>query len=197
MSHITLEQAKTMITPEAMAKLHEVVEAKPDIDTSHKVNNDIIMTALCKAVGEGVIRPSAINERLQKLLNSETNTVSQSKLTEILQSVRRVQPNMICKVTLTDVEFRELKTWTYSDHANFLNMFADVLNIYDITPGDVRKKLTETLKPTIVNNVSQLVSKYYKSDPIERAGMVVSVSTVQRLVNMSGGILFAEFIEET
>lgn len=196
MSQLSLEEAKKMLSQSAIDKLHEVVESKPFIDTSHKVNNDIIMNALCKAVGEGIIKPNAINERLQKLLNSETNTVSQSKLTEILQSIRRVQPTMVCKVRLLDSEFRELNTWVYADSANFLKMFAEVLYYYDITPGDVRKKLTQTLKSTIVNNVSQLVSKYYKSDEIERAGMVVSVSTIQRLVNMSGGILQAEFVEE-
>lgn len=192
---MTLQESKALMTDAAMSKLHEVVEAKPFIDTSHKVNNDIVMTALCKAVGEGVIKPSAINERLQKLLNSETNTVSQSKLTEILQSIRRVQPNMICRIRLLDTEFRVLREWDYVDSANFLRMFAEVLTYYEITPSDVRKKLTETLKSTIVNNVSQLVSKYYKSDEIAREGMVISVSTVQRLVNMSGGILQAEFIE--
>lgn len=193
---ISLQDAKQMIDSNSIAKLHEIVETKPLVDTSHKVNNDILMTALCKAVNEGVIKPHALNERLVKLLNSETNTISQTKLTEILQSLRRVHPSMKCIVTMMDVEMSPLMTWVFEDQVNFLDMFGDVLQYYKITPSDVRRKMVETLKSTIVNNVSQLVSKYYKTNEIERQGMVVSVSTVQRLVNMSGGILVAEFCEE-
>jgi len=192
---MTVEEAKNMINREAMEKLHSVVEVKPIVDTSHKINNDILMTALCKAVNENIIRPEALNERLCKLLNSETNSISQTKLTEILQSLRRVHPSMHCTITMTDIEFRPLLEWTYETEANFLQMFGDVLQYYKITPTEVRRKMVATLKSTIVNNISQLVSKYYKSSDIERAGMVVSVSTVQRLVNMSGGILTAEFKE--
>jgi hypothetical protein len=192
---MTLEEAKTMINPDALSKLHDVVEVKPIVDTSHKVNNDILMTALCKAVNENIIRGEALNERICKLLNSETNSISQTKLTEILQSVRRVQPNMCCIVTMQNVEFQTIMEWRFDTEANFLHMFGDVLQYYQITPADVRKKMVATLKSTIVNNVSQLVSKYYKSSEIERAGMVVSISTIQRLVNMSGGMLVASFEE--
>jgi hypothetical protein len=56
--------------------------------------------------------------------------------------------------------------------------------------------MTKTLKPTIVNNVSQLVSKWRKSSDEDRAKMVISVTTIQRLVNMTGDILMAEFYEK-
>ena len=192
---MTLQEAKSMMTAQSLEKLHDVVEVKPIVDTSHKIHNDILMTALCKAVNEGVIKPAALNERLIKLLNSETVTISQSKLTEILQSVQRVQPKMMCVVTMADLEFRTIAQWVFADCANFIPMFGEVLQYYHITPSDIRKKMVETLKPTIVNNVSQLVSKFYKANEIERDGMVVSISTIQRLVNMSGGILTAEFKE--
>lgn len=194
---MTLEDAKSLMSDDALKKLHDVVEVKPIVDTSHKIHNDILMTALCKAVNEGVIKPSALNERLIKLLNSETITISQSKLTEILQSVQRVQPRMVCVVTMQNLEFHELMSWKFKDSANFISMFGEVLQYYRITPSDIRKKMVDTLKSTIVNNVSQLVSKYYKADEIERQGMVVSISTIQRLVNMAGGMLTAEFKEES
>ena len=56
--------------------------------------------------------------------------------------------------------------------------------------------MTTTLKSTIVNNVSQLVSKFYKSTEEEQNKMIISISTIQRLVNMSGGCLTAEFYED-
>jgi len=192
---MTLQEAKSMMTQASLEKLHDVVEVKPIVDTSHKIHNDILMTALCKAVNEGVIKPQSLNERLIKLLNSETVTISQSKLTEILQSIQRVQPKMICVVTMTDLEFRKTGEWVFVNYANFIPMFGEVLQFYHITPADIRKKMVETLKPTIVNNVSQLVSKYYKANDVERDGMMVSITTIQRLVNMSGGILTAEFKE--
>lgn len=193
---MTLEEAKAMMSESSLQKLHDVVEVKPIVDTSHKLHNDILMTALCKAVNDGTIKTAALNERLVKLLNSETITISQTKLTEILQAIHRVQPKMVCVVTMQDLEFRTLLEWKFYDSANFNSMFGEVLQFYRITPADIRKKMVETLKSTIVNNVSQLVSKYYKANEIERQGMVISISTIQRLVNMSGGMLTATFKEE-
>jgi hypothetical protein len=198
MNIMTLDEAKSMMSQEAMNKLHEVVEVKPDIDFSHKVNNDILMTALCKAVGEGVIKPAALNDRLVKLLNSDTNTISQSKLTEILESIHKVQPGILCEVTMisADLDMKFIMSWGFYDEpVNFLHMFHDVLTYWNITPAEIRQKMTATLKPTIVNNVSQLVSKYYKSSPEDRQKMIVSISTIQRLVNMENAILKAEFLD--
>lgn len=192
---ITLEDAKSMVSKETLSKLHAIVETKPVVDTSHKVNNDILMTALCKAVAEGVIKGSSLNDRLTKLLNSETNTISQSKLSEILQILNKNQP-IVCVVTLYSPDMRPIDTWQF-DHQNevcFLEMFASVLNRFQITPTEVRQKMTTTLKPTIVNNVSQLVSKYGKSSDEDRKKMVISISTIQRLVNMTGHIMMAEFV---
>ena len=76
-----------------------------------------------------------------------------------------------------------------------MGIFAEVLRYWDITPTDVRKKMTQTLKETIVNNVSQTVSRFYKATPEERAKMRISITTIHRLVNMEGGILTAEFVD--
>ena len=101
---MNIAEAKAMFSPEAAAKLHEIVDVKPEIDFSKKVNNDILMTAFCKAVTNGTIKESSLNDRLVKLLNSETNTISQSKLEEILKIIRRNQPQMVCIVTMEDVD---------------------------------------------------------------------------------------------
>lgn len=194
---ITLDEAKNMVSRDSISRLHEIVETKPIVDTSHKVHNDIIMASLCKAVAEGVIKPGSLNDRLIKLLNSETNTISQSKLTEILRIIRSNQPNMVCRVTLKESDMRDVMCWTFDTDVCFLEMFDFVLRQYDITPTEIRQKMVATLKPTIVNNVSQLVSKYNKSSDEERQRMVISISTIQRLVNMAGRILVAEFVDET
>lgn len=193
---LTLDEAKAMLTKENLEHLHDITTVKPDIDFSHKVNNDIIMAALCKAVADEVIKPLSITERLAKLLNSETNTISQSKLEEILCSIHNFQPDIKCCVTVYDHDMIPKHEWEFSDKVSFLPMFDWVVNNYNITPVDIRKRLTQTLKTTIVNNVSQLVSKWRKSSLEERASMVISITTVQRLVNMTGDILQAEFYEK-
>ena len=197
---MTIEEARSMMSQDALNKLHEVVDVKPVIDFSKKVNNDILMTAFCKAVMDDVIKPSSLNERLVKLLNSETNTISQSKLKEILDIVHEHQPNICCCISMDDYDGIDViprYDWVYKDNdVNFVVPFRTVLNFYQITPADIRRKMTETLKSTIVNNVSQLVSKFYKSTEEEQNKMVISISTIQRLVNMSGGSLTAEFYED-
>lgn len=197
---MNIQEAKAMLSPEAMEKLHEVVDIRPVIDISKKVNNDILMTAFCKAVIEEVIKPSSLNDRLVKLLNSETNTISQSKLKEILDIVHEKQPNICCAIMMDDYDGMDViprYDWVYKNNdVNFVIPFRTVLNFYNITPSDVRRKMTTTLKSTIVNNVSQLVSKFYKSTEEEQNKMIISISTIQRLVNMSGGCLTAEFYED-
>lgn len=195
---MTIDEAKGMMTPAATSKLHEIVEAKPSVDSSHKVNNDILMAAFCKAVSTGVIKQTSLNARLIKLLNSETNTISQSTLGEILSIVREKQPNISCQVTMSDSipDLKVLMNWGFCDSdVSFIQMFADVLKYWQITPADVRHKMTETLKETIVNNVSQTVSRFYKATKEEREKMVISITTIHRLVNMNGGVLTAEFVD--
>ena len=195
---MNIEEAKALLTPQAVENLHSIVDVKPTIDFSKKVNNDILMTAFCKAVNDGVIKDTSLTDRLVKLLNSETNTISQSKLQEILEIVHKKQPYVRCVVRFEDViedmEIRLVSERVYKDgEITFNSLFEDVLIYYHISPSDIRQKMTETLKATIVNNISQLVSKYYKSTKEEQQKMVISISTINRLVNMSGGILTAEF----
>lgn len=195
---LTLEEAKSMITEKNLENLHEITTIKPDIDFSHKVNSDILMTALCKAVADGTIKLESLNERVVKLLNSETNTISESKLCEIMDIIHCHQANMACCITVYDHDMIPKQEWEFTDTGSlsFLPIFDWVVMQYDITPTEIRKRMTKTLKPTIVNNVSQLVSKWRKSSDEDRAKMVISVTTIQRLVNMTGDILMAEFYEK-
>ena len=48
---ISLEEAKSMMTKDKREKLRNIVEvSKPSINFTNKMNNDIVMQALCRAV---------------------------------------------------------------------------------------------------------------------------------------------------
>lgn len=196
MSNISLEDAKAMVSPEAIERLRNVVTPKPIINMDAKVNNDIIMAALCTAVNNGVIKQTSLDDRLIKLLNSSTNTLSAVKLGSILTHIRQFQPNLACVITLMEPDMSEvIEEWCFiGPNVYFNKMFEYVIDRFDITPSIIRTKMTEMLKPTIVNNVAQLVAKYNSIETDEeKKDITISISTITRLVNMSGYLLMAEF----
>lgn len=188
---ITLEEAKAMMTEDAIENLRKVVITHPNINTERKANCDIIMQALCHAVTEEIIHPESLDDRLVKLLNAKTNTVSPSKLGEILESVRKHQPNMSCVIrVLTADDDTLIKRWVFTGpEVKFSGIFRDIIKTFEITPTTIRTKMSETLKPTIVNNIAQMVAKYQNDDEDPN----VSISTISRLVNMSGYLIYADF----
>ena len=193
--NITLEQAKAMMTKESIEKLKEVVTSHPNINMENKVNCDILMQALCRAVAEEVIIPEALDDRLVKLLNAKTNTLSPIKLGDILTHIRKHLPKMACILTMLDARDDTVRReWIFvGPEVNFTAVLGDVIKIFDITPSVVRTKMTETLKPTIVNNIAQCVAKYLNKKDNEE--MNVSITTISRLVNMSDHLLYADFKE--
>ena len=192
---ISLEEAKAMMTEDSINKLKEIVVVKPSINLEKKVNNDILMQALCRAVTEGIIHPESIDERLMKLSNSATNTLSAVKVGHILTSVRKYQPKMCCVITIMSGDMEEtLNEWIYTGpDVSFNNIFEYVVETFNITPTMVRNKMTETLKPTIVNNIAQLIAKYAVAE--DKSELTISINTISRLVNMTGNLIFAEFTE--
>lgn len=193
---MTLEEAKSMMNDKSLDKLRDVTSTRPTINMENKVNNDILMQALCRSVSEDVIHMTTLDERLIKLLNSPTNTLSQNKLIDILKHVRLYQPNIVCVISLMNADMSTtLMTWKFDeDNVKFIDIFRYVVNRFDITPALVRSKMTNTLKPTIVNNISQLISRYLNSETDEERGCIkVSINTITRLVNMMDHLLFAEF----
>lgn len=193
--NITLEQAKAMMTKESIEKLKEVVTSHPNINMENKVNCDILMQALCRAIAEEVIIPEALDDRLVKLLNAKTNTLSPIKLGDILTHIRKHQPKMACILTMLDArDDTVIREWIFvGPEVNFTGVLGDVIKIFDITPSVVRTKMTETLKTTIVNNIAQCVAKYLNKRDNEE--MNVSITTISRLVNMSDHLLYADFKE--
>lgn len=193
---ISLKDAKQMMDEESIEKLKNFVNTKPTVNMENKVNCDILMQALCRAVSEDIIHVSSLDEKIIKLLNSSTNTLSPTKLGDILSKIRIHQPNLICKISLLSQDMSQtLHVWTYTGPVvKFNNIFETVVNEFNITPSIVRNKMTATLKPTIVNNVSQLLSRYENSE--DRESINISINTITRLVNMEDHLLFAEFVEE-
>lgn len=191
---MTLEEAKNLMSESSLEKLRSVVAQHVDIDVSKKVNNDLIMTALCTAVVlDGKIKPESIDDRLLKLLNSDTNTISDSKLSDIMHSIHETQRYITCIVTLMNNEFEKINEWILYEDFRFNEIFEFILNYYKITPQLIRSQMITTLKPTIVNNIGQLVSKYQQSTPEEKQKIHISITTINRLVTMSGGILNVTF----
>jgi hypothetical protein len=88
-----------------------------------------------------------------------------------------------------------LETWTFTGPRVYFNkIFEYVINRFEITPSLVRSEMVKMLKTTIVNNVAQLVAKYQSLETDdEKRAITISISTITRLVNMSGNILTAEF----
>ena len=194
---MNLEEAKKLMTPTAMQNLRHTISNEEKIDMSKKVNGDPIMVALCKAVNENIIQISSLSNTLVKMLNSSTNTVSQSKLGEILDQVRKSQPNLICRIRLMDgTQISTIQQWTYtcSEDCKFNEMFEYVVKTFEITPSMVRERMSKLLKPTIANNIGQFVAKYETST--HKDELVVSITTIARLANIADHAIKVEFKEE-
>ena len=191
---MTIEEAKALMTEESLAKLKEVVTKEINIDLSKKVNNDLIMTALCKAVVvDKIIDPEAIDEKLLKLLASDTNTISDTKLNEIMKSIHQVQKNLYCVIEIQDTAFNEIAKWILFEDFTFNKIFEFVLEHYKVTPQDIRNNMGTVLKSTIVNNIGQLISKYQQLDEKERKQKRISITTINRIVTAMGGLVTVEF----
>jgi hypothetical protein len=190
---ITLEEAKAMMTPEAIENLKQVVISHPNINVERKANCDILMQALCRAVVDEVVLPESLDDRLVKLLNAKTNTLSPSKLGEIVDHIRKTQPKIACVIRIIDPKDDQvLNKWVFTGpNVSFSHMLGEIIRMFEITPTLVRNKMTETLKPTIVNNIAQCVAKYLNSDD----DLNVSITTISRLVNMCDHVIFADFEE--
>lgn len=191
---MTLEEAKSLMTQDALNKLKELISDKPTINTSNKANNDILMNALCRAVNENIINIDSLDDKIVKLLNAKTNTLSPSKLGYVISTIKQNQPNIVCCISLVRPPDIIINEWTYNDKdVNFTSILDYILKYFKMNPNVIRTKLGEMLKPTIVNNIAQTVAKYQNSNDTDRADINVSITTLTRLANMYEHMLFAEF----
>lgn len=197
---ISLEEAKALMSSDSINKLKEIVYAKPVVDLKQKANCDILMSALCTATTNGVIRYNSLDETIIKILNASTSTLSERKLIAALRQIQESQPYIRCIITLKSggLNPEVINEWVIdgSDKGiRLIDIFDYVVNKFNITPQIVRQKMGEMLKTTIVNNIAQLVSKYTSSTDEEKESIQVSITTISRLVNMSEHTLYAEFKE--
>lgn len=193
---ITLTEAKNMMTEDSLIKLKSFVTTRTPLNMDNKVNNDILMQALCRSVKNGIIKETSLNDKIINLLNSATNTLSQTKLIYILKQVERCQPNIKCVISLMSQDMKNVDhVWEFtSTNVDFNSIFRYIVKRFNMTPSEVRNKMKESLKPTIVNNIAQLLSRYEKCN--ELTGINVSINTIARLVNMEDQLLFADFVDE-
>lgn len=196
-SNMSIEEARALVKPEALQNLKKVISTQEKIDMSKKVNGDAIMVALCKAINENIIDIGSLSTPIVKMLNSSTNTISQSKLGEILDQVRKSQPRMVCRIKLYKGDMSEIiNNWVFTsvEDCKFNDMFEYVVQKFDITPQMVRERMSKLLKPTIANNIGQFVAKYETST--HKDELVVSITTISRLANIVDHIVKVEFKEE-
>ena len=189
---MTVEEAVNLMSDEAYEKLKEVVTVKPNIDISKKSANDILMGALCKAVLEDVIHVESLDDKIIKLLNSPTNTLSQSKLKYVLNVVHETQPRIKCIITIMTSDMKDTLfevEYHQPDAIDFMVILKWLIDKFDITPTKVRSQMN-ALKPTIVNNIAQLVSRVLNGN---LEGVTVSISTITRLVNCNDHLIYAKF----
>lgn len=195
---MTLEEAKALMQPTAVQHLNEMVSESIVIDVSKKSACDILMSALCRAVTEeGVIKKTSLNEYFIKMLNSATNTLSQTKLGDLFELLHTKQPNVVCIFTLWTPNMDDtINEWVFKTTTPTFNaMYEFIIKHFEITPQMIREKLSEKLKHTIANNVAQFALKYSMASDKERSEYVVSITTITRLVNMMGYIITCEFKE--
>lgn len=199
---MTIEEAKAMMTPEAIEKLRTLVKPEQAVKIATKLNNDILMNALCVGVENGIIQKSSLDDRLRKLLASKTNTLQEQKFLDIVNCIRVHQPDIVCNITLcanVDGALETSAEWTidgsWREDSSFFTIFEYVVKRFNITPQSVRQKLGAVLKLTIVNNVSQLIAKYLSDPKDAKDTLRVSINTITRLVNMEQHLLTASFEE--
>lgn len=192
---MTLEESKALMTPMAIESLKRTVTIQPEINISNKVNMDILMNALCNAYEQNIFHSEVYTDKLIKLLNSETSTLSQSKLEELLKDIHKVQPNIVCKISIYTAKDKLVKEWIFNgeEPVDFNCIVTFVLKYFEITPILVRNNLINVLQKTIVNNLAQLVSKYVNNEDI--SDLKMSIMNIARLVNMSKHLIYANFIE--
>ena len=194
---MTLEEAKGMMTEESLEKLKNITTTETEVKISDKINNDILMNALCKSVTNELVKKSSLNEKIIKILASSTNTLQENKFKDIVAIIRMKQPNVVCEISILSKSMNDkINAWVFKgseEDIKFNDIFKYVVDTFEITPQTVRRKLGDVLKPTIVNNVAQLIAKYLNDDI---TGVNVSINTISRWVNMEEHMIFAEFKEQ-
>ena len=177
---MTLEEAKAKMTPEALEHLNEVV-CPWDINIDKK-DCDIVMSALCSAVTNNVIKKTSLDENAVQILNSDTSTLTAPKLHDILNTIHNHQ-DIICLIFL---KYKDKKVvFNIGESINTYNTIFDwVVETCGVTSVGIRKNMMGRYKSSVINNIAQLVPKH-RVNPNEP----ISIKNVTRIFTSYGGTI--------
>ena len=177
---MTIEEAKALMTPQALEHLNEVV-CPWEIDIEKK-DCDIVMSALCKAVEENVVKITSLDENTVQILNSDTSTLTAQKLKDALTAIRHHQ-DMICLIFL---KYHDNKVVfdIGDDVVTYNGIFDWVIKTCDVTSIGIRKNMSGKYKASVINNIAQLITKHH-TNPDEP----ISIKNITRIFTSYGGII--------
>lgn len=177
---MTIEEAKALMTPEALEHLNEVV--CPWEINIEKKDCDIVMSALCRAVTTNVVKKTSLDANTVQILNSDTSTLTAQKLKDALTAIRKHQ-DVICLIFL---KYKDEKVVfdIGDDIVTYNGIFDWVIKTCGVTSIGIRKNMNEKYKASVINNIAQLVPKYHNNpnDPI-------SIKNITRIFTSYGGII--------
>lgn len=177
---MTIEEAKALMTPEALEHLNEVV--CPWEINIEKKDCDIVMSALCRAVTTNVVKKTSLDANTVQILNSDTSTMTAQKLKDALTAIRKHQ-DVICLIFL---KYKDEKVVfdIGDDIVTYNGIFDWVIKTCGVTSIGIRKNMNEKYKASVINNIAQLVPKYHNNpnDPI-------SIKNITRIFTSYGGII--------
>ena len=177
---MTIEEAKALMSPEALEHLNEVV--CPWEINIEKKDCDIVMSALCRAVTNNIIKKTSLDENTVQILNSDTSTLTAQKLVDALTAIRKYQ-DAVCFIFLKYHD--EKVVFDIGDGISTYNHIFDwVVKTCDVTSIGIRKNMNEKYKASVINNIAQLVPKHRTNpdDPI-------SIKNIARIFTSYGGII--------
>ena len=177
---MTIEEAKTLMSPEALEHLNEVV--CPWEINIEKKDCDIVMSALCRAVTDNIIKKTSLDENTVQLLNSDTSTLTAQKLVDALTAIRKYQ-DVVCFIFLKYHD--EKVVFDIGDGISTYNHIFDwVVNTCDVTSIGIRKNMNGKYKASVINNIAQLITKHHinPNEPI-------SIKNITRIFTSYNGII--------
>jgi hypothetical protein len=191
-----INQAREQMTEESWEKLREITaKASMTLNENKKnpINNDICMSAFCKAIKDKVISKETLTKHpsLIRLYNATTNKLSDWKLQDILKDIHDCQPKAYIKLSISYGD-EIIKEFIFIEEVSFNGIFRWVLGHFKITPQMVRTDMHKKLGIPLstVNNIGQILSR------VDDDNLVVSIMTITRLVNMVDHTIQCELIDD-
>lgn len=185
---MTIQEASALLTPEALDHLRDVTcPWEINID---KKDCDIVMSSLCKAVTDNVIKKTSLDENTVTILNSDTATLTAGKLEAILKTVSKSQ-NIVCLIKLRHEDNHVAFVYTPTGNdLSFNPIFEYVIKECEVTSVGIRHNLEGKYKASVINNIAQLLRKH-EVTPDEP----ISIKHITRIFTAYKGIIICKFCD--